>query len=325
MSENPAIEPRRDEPASPVGLSAQAQALLNRFDEVGVRPYCELSVLAARETMNQSTHLQARPQPVSRTQDVLAFDRIPVRIYHPDSDTTLPIIVYLHGGGWVGGNVALADEPCRALANATGLVVASVEYRLSPESKFPEPLQDCYAAVQWLVSNAAVLGIDRSCVIICGDSAGGNLAAGVGRLARDRGDLTVHGQILLYPLLAPAESDEFRSRSDFAKGYGLTREDITWFWSHYLRSALDSDNPLASPWAATDLSGLPPGLIITAEFDPLRDEGAEYSRRLQRAGVATTYMDIAGTIHGFFWMSRRLGDSPTVHRAIADFIQRIVA
>jgi acetyl esterase len=173
-----------------------------------------------------------------------------------------------------------------------------MEYRLAPEHKFPAAPEDCYAATCWVATNAAAIGGDPGRIAIGGDSAGGNLTAVVAQMARDRGGPALVYQLLVYPVTNyGSDTASYRENAD---GYLLTRDAMVWFWNHYLRSAADGNNPLASPLRTHDLRGLPPAMVLTAEFDPLRDEGEAYAMRLQEAGVPVTLKRYAGTIHGFF-------------------------
>ena len=223
---------------------------------------------------------------------------IPVRIYTPQGNGPFPALVFFHGGGWVICNLDTHDGICRSLANGAGCVVVSVDYRLAPEHKFPAAPEDCYAATQWVAKNAAELNVEASNIAIGGDSAGGNLTAVVAQMARDRGGPHLVFQLLIYP------ATDFRmntpSIEENATGYFLTKDDMIWFTNHYLNSEEDKTNPLASPLLARDLSGLPPALIITAQYDPLRDEGELYGQKLREAGVPVTVSRYAGVIHGFF-------------------------
>ena len=284
-------------------LTVQARRLLDRFAEVGVEPFDRMSVLQARAMVDASVSLQGEPEDVGEVRDVLADGAIPVRLYHPAGGDGR-LLVYLHGGGFVTGNVRVADAPCRALANATGRVVASVEYRLSPETPYPGPAEDCYAAVRWLADRFAR-------PVLVGDSAGGNLVAAVTLMARDRGGPEIAGQVLMYPTLAPM------ARGAQDEGHGLTSAEMEWFWAHYLR---DGDGEYAAPLRAADLSGLPGALIVVGEFDVLRDEGLAYAERLRDAGVAVETLVYPGMIHGFFWMARVLDEGRDVRQVIARWL-----
>ena len=224
--------------------------------------------------------------------------KLPVRIYTPDGKGPLPILVFFHGGGWVSGDLDTHDAPCRALANGAGCIVVAVDYRLAPEHKFPTAAEDCYAATKWVVLNAASFGGDPKRIAVGGDSAGGNLAAAVAQMATDRGAPTLKYQLLLYPVTNYSyDTSSYRTN---AEGYLLTRGSMEWFWNHYLSNPNDGENPYASPLRGQRLSNLPPALVITAEYDPLCDEGAAYAKKMKDAGVAVDYSDYKGMIHGFF-------------------------
>lgn len=231
-----------------------------------------------------------------------AAGEIGARIYRPATaaDGELPLLLYFHGGGFVLCDLDTHDGTCRSLANGAGCVVVSVDYRLAPEAPFPAAPEDCYAATCWAVENAASIGADPARVAVAGDSAGGNLAAAVALMARDRKGPKIAHQLLIYPVTDHAF--DTASYSDNAEGYFLTRDMMKWFWGHYLEQDSDGSNPLASPLRADDLSSLPPATVITAEFDPLRDEGEAYATRLRDAGVPTEVTRYDGMFHGFFGM-----------------------
>lgn len=229
---------------------------------------------------------------------------IPVRIYQPAGSApdagALPVLLYFHGGGFVLCDLDTHDGTCRSLANGAGCTVVSVDYRLAPEHPFPAAPEDCYAATQWVVDNAASIGVDSKRVAVAGDSAGGNLSAAVTLMARERGGPRLAHQLLIYPV-----TDHFFETVSYrenAEGYFLTRDMMKWFWGHYLEKEQDGRDPLASPLRADDLSSLPPATVITAEYDPLRDEGEAYAERLRAAGVATEMTRYDGVFHGFFGM-----------------------
>ena len=227
---------------------------------------------------------------------------LPVRIYMPNGASVGgpdPGIVFFHGGGWVIMSIESHDRMARRLADDAGAVVVSVDYRLAPEHKFPAAADDCYAATQWVAANAASLGIDPARLAVAGDSAGGNLAAVVALMARDRSGPAIAFQLLVYPVTG-TPWDGRRSYVDNGDGYVLTRLWMEWFTNHYARTDADRTDPYLAPLAAADLSGLPPAHVITAEFDPLRDEGEAYAARLTAAGVPTTSTRYAGQIHGFY-------------------------
>lgn len=286
-------------------LNPQADALLKQMEAQGLPPFEEMSVPQARDVCMAFRDLQGDPEEVAEVREVLPpgpSGQLPVRVYIPHGEGPFPLLVYYHGGGWVIGNVEVVDKPCRSLANAAGVVVASVEYRLAPETKYPAAPEDCYAATKWLAEHASELKADSNRLIVAGDSAGGNLAAVVPLMARDRGGPPIALQVLLYPVTAAGVDESFASYRDNADGYLLTTASMRWFWDHYLSSPADASQPYASPLSAKDLSGLPPALVLCAEFDPLRDEGLAYAERLKEAGVPVTVRLHEGLIHGFFWM-----------------------
>lgn len=219
-----------------------------------------------------------------------------IRSYRPAVEDP-GAIVYVHGGGFVIGSVEGADAGCRRLANATACIVFSVDQRLAPEHKFPAALDDAYAALLWVNEHADELGVDPRRLVIVGTSSGGNIAAGTTLLARERGGPTLAMQVLMVPTLWFATETE--SHRAFGHGYGLDSSSMEWFARHYVRAEEDVKDPLVSPYLAPDLSGLPPALIVTAEFDCLRDDGELYAERLRDAGVEATLIRYAGMIHGF--------------------------
>ena len=235
--------------------------------------------------------------------------QIPVRIYTPTGRPPFPLLVYFHGGGWVIGNLETHDGVCRALTNAAACIVVSVDYRLAPEHPFPAAPEDSYAATQWVAANAAAIGGDPTRIAVGGDSAGGNLTAVVALVARDRGAPPLCFQLLVYPVTdAACDTASYRDNAD---GYFLTRDMMGWFWNHYAAQRSARENPYASPLRAASLKGLPPALVITAEFDPLRDEGEAYAARLRDAGVAAQLTRYDGMIHGFFGMGSMLDQAKT--------------
>jgi acetyl esterase len=282
-------------------LDPQAQAFLEQLAAAGAPPLHELSVEEARQVIVQLFGTTGDPEAVGAVQNRTipgAAGEMPTRIYTPSGTGPFPVLVYFHGGGWVIGNLDAYDATCRALTNAAGCIVVAMEYRLAPEHKFPAAPEDCYAATQWVAANAAAIGGDPARLAIGGDSAGGNLTAVVAHMARDRGGPALRYQLLVYPV-TDYHFDTASYREN-AEGYLLTKDAMVWFWNHYLRSTTDGTNPLASPLRAANLRGLPPAMVLTAEFDPLRDEGEAYAARLQEAGVPVTLRRYEGMIHGFF-------------------------
>jgi acetyl esterase len=223
-----------------------------------------------------------------------------LRVYTPLGEGPFPLMVFFHGSGFVVCSLDTHDGMCRNLCAGTGCVVVSADYRLAPEAKFPAAPDDCLAATRWAVANAAALGADPSRVFVAGDSAGGNLAAVTALRIRDEGGPALLGQLLIYPVTDYDDSD-MPSMTQNAEGYGLGRAGMIWFWDHYLTEASDGANPHASPLRAARLDGLPPALVVTAEYDPLRDEGERYAERLRQSGVGTVAKRWDGMNHGFFF------------------------
>ncbi len=227
---------------------------------------------------------------------------IPIRIYTPDTPAPRPAMVYFHGGGWVVCDLDTHDVVCTAISNRAGAVVVAVDYRLSPEHKFPSAVEDCYAATVWVAENAERLGIDPQRISVGGDSAGGNLGAVICLRSRKEQGPAIALQVLIYPV-TDLSAFETRSYREFAEDHYLTRAQMVWFRGHYLACEEDGRNPDASPLLAQDLHGLPAALVITAACDPLRDEGEAYAKRLEQAGVSVTCTRYEGMIHPFFSLS----------------------
>jgi acetyl esterase len=283
-------------------LDPQVQALLDQMAAADRPALHETSPAEARAAMAALGALGKYPDPLAATGDRSIpgpAGPVPVRVYTPAAAPPLPVVVFFHGGGWVIGGIDTHDSTCQQLATTVPAVVVSVDYRLAPENPFPAAVDDCLAATRWVHDHAAELGADPSRLAVAGDSAGGNLAAVISLKARDEGGPPIVFQLLVYPATDLTRS--FASHAENGEGYMLNTDAIDWFLDHYLPEA-ERKNPDASPHFATDLSGLPPALIITAEFDPLRDEGEAYADRLREAGVTATASRYDGMIHGFFGM-----------------------
>ena len=287
-------------------LDPAAEGLLAQLEEAGLPPLNEMSPPDAREAAKGFAELGGEGEEVAdvtnRTFTGPAGE-VPARIYTPrgaDPDAALPCLVYFHGGGWVIGDLDMVDSICRAVANRAMCKVVSVDYRMAPEHKFPAPLDDCYAAVEWVAREASSLGVDRDRLAVGGDSAGGNLSAAVALRARDEGGPPLRLQVLIYPVTD--HSFDTPSYRENGEGYLLTTDMMRWFWDHYLRGPADSDNPYVSPLRAKDLAGLPPAVVLTAEYDPLRDEGEAFADRLTEAGVPVVRKRFDSQIHGFWPM-----------------------
>ncbi len=289
-----------DLPTGPV--DPQARDFLDRLNAASLPTVDKLTPAQARAQMEVSARFLGRPPRVSEVRDVKIDGPggpIPIRVVRPirPDEGPLPVVVYFHGGGWVVGDLASHEGLCRALANASGAIVASVGYRLAPEHPFPAAADDAFAAYSWFASRAGEVGGDPSRVAACGDSAGGNLAAVVCLMARDRGVPGPTLQALAYPALdCDFETESYRR---FAEGHLLSRDEMMWYWDQYLPDRADRARPYASPLRAESLAGLPPALVITAGHDVLRDEGERYAGRLHAEGVPTTLSRYPGMIHGF--------------------------
>jgi putative heme-binding domain-containing protein len=280
-------------------LDPQAQAFLDKMNASGAQGFETLEVEEARKRFVAMCDLAGPPEAVDKVEDRILPGGTRVRVYTPAGAGLKAALVYFHGGGWVLGSPETIDAPCRRLANASGCTVFSVDYRLSPEHHFPKPVDDCCAATAHIAKHAASFGVDARRIAVGGDSAGGNLAAAVTLLARDRGGPALAFQLLVYPVTD--HSFETPSYHAFASGFGLTEAAMRWFWAQYLAHPDDGTKPLASPLRA-DLRGLPPAFVLTAEFDPLRDEGEAYAARLRSAGVRVEARRYDGQLHGFFQM-----------------------
>jgi acetyl esterase len=293
-----------------MALDPDMQALLDQMAAAKLPAFHQLTPQAAREQMTRRT-AGGDPVPVARVQNRTIpgpNGEIPIRIYTPSGNGPFGALVYFHGGGWVIGSLDMTDQPCRMITNAAASVTVSVDYRLAPEHRFPAGPEDCYAATKWVIENAAELNCDASRIAVGGTSAGGTLATTTALMARDRGGPDIAFQLLVYP--ATRRELDTPSQKQFAEdGFILSRADMEWFWGHYLASDADAANPYACPERAESLAGLPPALVITAEYDPLRDEGEAYAARLGEAGVATILRRYTGVTHGFFGMPSLLQKS----------------
>lgn len=252
---------------------------------------------------------------------------IPVRIYWPrelHADERIPVTLYFHGGGWVVCGIDTHDSYCRRFALAANCIVILVDYRLAPEHRFPAAVDDCYAVLMWLKDHAPHLGADRRKIAVAGDSAGGNLSAVMCLKSRDLNGPPICAQALIYPVTDHWDAG-FLSYSENAEGYGLTRDFMKWFWAHYLGPDDDRRNPYAAPLRASFVANLPPALVITAEYDPLRDEGIAFADRLEQAGNIVLRKGYPGQIHGFFGYSAMTEDADDAMETVAKFLNRVWA
>lgn len=284
-------------------VDPQIQTLLDKG--TGVPATHTLPVDVARAQYEARIALMAPPADIAGTRELITEGpggKLRIRLYTPQGSGPFPLLVFFHGSGFVLCSLETHDGMCRNLCAGAQCVVASVDYRLAPEHKFPAGIDDCLHATRWAAAHAAELGADASRVAIGGDSAGGTMAAVTALRVRDEGAPGLRGQLLLYPV-TDYHTPGTPSYEKNAEGYGLTRDTMKWFWNHYLTHPSEGAHPHASPLRAADFTGLPPALVITAEYDPLRDEGELYAERLRRAGVSTALSRYDGVNHGFmFWV-----------------------
>jgi acetyl esterase len=299
-------------------LDPQIDELLEQMRAEGAKPFEELSVHDAREAARAFADLQGPPEEVASVDHRFLLTPtadIPIRIYTPYGSGPFPGLVYFHGSGWVVLNVEICDVSMRSLANSTGCVVVAVNYQKAPEHPFPVPFDDCWTATNWVAEHAEELQIDASRLGVVGDSAGGNLAAAIALHARDHGGPGLAFQGLIYP--AVDYGWDTASAHENAEGYLLQRRSMEWFWNHYIPDPSVADDPRVSPLRAGDHANLPPAFIVTAEFDPLRDDGRNYAAKLREAGVPVTYSEYAGMIHGFYWMQGISDVAKQLHAELA--------
>ena len=300
-------------------LNPQVEQLLAMFAAMPRPDYATITAEQLRE-MNDRPMAFGEPIAMARTQEVelvLPLRNLPARLYVPEgAGDNPPLVVYYHGGGWVIGTIETHDGTCRALARASGAAVLSIGYRLAPEHPYPAPVEDCYDALVWASRHAALLGCDPARLAVAGDSAGGNLSAAVAIMARDRNVPALRHQLLIYPV-----TDDDYSLPSYAENgggeYFLGEAMMRWFWEQYLGDVQAA--PLARVGSTANLAGLPPASVYTAEYDPLRDEGMAYARRLEEAGNTVDAAVAPGMIHGFFSMFEMVPDAlPWIERAGAN-------
>jgi len=296
-------------------LHPQARALLDLMEHSGIAPTHTLSPQDARTAYrDRRTVTQPDPPPLPSVQDLQAsgpHGPIPLRLYRPTlaagAAAALPVLVYFHGGGWVIGDLDTHVSLCRQLAIQSGCAVLAVDYRMGPEHRFPCAVDDCIAATVWCRDNAHALGLDARRMAVGGDSAGGNLAAVVALAARDAGDLPLRYQLLIYP--ATDMRRQAPSHGTNGQGYLLTSDTMAYFHDHYIVDPAQDTDWRASPLLCEDLSALPDALVLTAGYDPLRDEGLMYSQRLSQAGNRATHICFERQIHGFITMGRVIDEA----------------
>lgn len=281
-------------------LDPQAQALLEQMKAMGFTYTSDLTVTRAREMVQAMQGVRSAGEPVALVEDRVIpgpAGEIPIRIYTPEGSGPFPVLVFFHTGGWQIGNLDTQDPLCRRITNRAVCSVVAVDYRLAPEHPFPAAVDDCYEATKWVATHATEFQGDPSRVAVGGDSSGGNLTAVTALMARDQGSPKLAFQLMMFP------ATDFRlstpSMEELGEGYNVTKPQMMWIRNNYLPNQADWTNPLASPLLAPDLSGLPPALIIYAEYDPLRDDAEAYATRLKEAGVSVKASRYDGMIHDF--------------------------
>jgi acetyl esterase len=300
-------------------LHPQIVRVLQVMAEAGLKPIEAMTAAEAREQMEATAQARkAEPLPVARIEEQSVpgpAGGMRLRLYWPNSAARPPAIVYYHGGGHVIGSLDTHDLVARNLCAGAEALVASVDYRMGPEHKFPAAVEDSFAAMKWVHANAQELGADPDRIGVHGDSAGANLAAVVALMARDAGSPRLRLQSLVYPVADYGLVGQ--SYDKYARGYGLlTKESMVWFRNHYLKSPRDAEDWRASPFKAESLGGVAPAIVITAECDVLHDDGERYAEALRRAGAAVEYKEYPGMIHGFFGMMPAVDDAMNAQRAV---------
>ncbi|MEY3849204.1 MAG: hypothetical protein RLZ20_704 [Actinomycetota bacterium] len=275
--------------------------LLQEMAETNAPELWEIPVSDSRKLAQEQLKIAASLAPIHSISDRYIpgpTADLHVRIFKPSDSKNLPCIIYFHGSGWTLGFIDLFNPCLSMLSKESETIVIAVNYQKAPEHPFPEPFNDCYASLEWVVKNAAELGIDPNNISVGGDSAGGNLAAAVALRCRDEGLISLASQLLVYP----CTNKDFSTRSyvDFAQGYGLSTKAMQWFWDQYIQDVRHAENPYACPARASSFKGLPPTVIITAEFDPLISDSENYRDLLIKDGVEVMYREFTGVIHGFF-------------------------
>lgn len=306
-------------------LDPRSQAWLAMLHRIDAPRLHEMPVEIARRSYYKLMFAyRGEPEPVASVSTLSLARRdfeggpLEARLYRPQGslpDQSLPVILWLHGGGWTLGDLAGYDAWCRALCNATGRAVLAPEYRLAPEARFPAGVDDAWFALRWLQREAAPLALDARRIAVAGDSAGATLAAVVALMARDAGGPPLEQQILIYP--ATDLTTSFQSGARFGAGHFLELETMEWFAHQYFASSIEKQDWRASPALAEDHAGLAPALIINAECDPLADDGAGYARRLEAAGVPVRHLEYAGMVHGFVTLFSLFEESRQVLAEIA--------
>lgn len=306
----------------PAEMDPQARAFLNEQAEITSLPSAALSAEGAREALDAILITDEPTEEVAEVSDWSIpgpAGELCIRVYRPEGEGPFPVLVYFHGGGWVKGNLDSNDNLSRELTNESGMIVVAVDYRKPPEEPFPAALEDCYLATEWVSEYANYLDGDPSRIAVGGESAGGNLAAAVSLLARERNGPEIGHQLLLYPVL---DRDFTRASYQEVGDKGLlTEESMRWYWNLYLESDIQAKNPYAAPCQARDLSDLPAATVVTAGWDPLHDEGVDYAERLEDAGNEVNLIDLPDQIHAFLSYPDKIDRALEVRAEIAEDLE----
>ncbi|QGJ70219.1 Carboxylesterase NlhH [Planctomycetales bacterium 10988] len=304
-------------------LDPQAQALLAQQAAQKVPSPAEMTPEKARKLIAASIIALDAGDEVAKVEDRTFMGPagpVPIRIYKPHARAPYAAMVYFHGGGWVVGSLETHDAVCRSLANQGKIMIIAVDYRLAPEHRFPAAVEDAYAATEWVLENTDQLNINPKQVMVGGDSAGGNLAAAVTLMYAHRGRSPLAMQFLAYPICD--YNFETPSYEAYADGYNLTRGMMKWYWDHYLPTPQQAKHPFVSVLQAEKLDGVPPALILTAEYDPLRDEAEAYAEKLKAAGIPVTLKRYNGLLHGFLRQTKQIDRARHALVDIADVLQQ---
>ena len=291
-----------------MGINEQSQKLMDKIRAKKGKPLFLNTVEAVREANIKQYCTNPPLVEIGRTEDQFVpcpWGTLRIKLYYP-KDTgdagLLPVVVFYHGGGWTVDTVETHDKAVHVMCAASGCVFASVDYRLAPEHKFPAGIEDAYTGLQWVYDNAEQIGVDRNRIAVCGDSSGGNFAAVMCQLARDRNGVPIQKQVLIYPntdfVMAGWESVQ-----TVGSGYYCTKDALLWYWNHYVGDSYDLENPYLCPMRAKSFENLPDAYVVVATYDPLHDEGAAYARALEQAGANGVFRDCTDLMHGFilFW------------------------
>jgi len=312
----------------PDDVHPQIQAIIDRTVELGIPKVRNLSTQAARtlfENMSAARREDYPPPDVLKVENTSTgpgYGHVPVRIYRTSTEARAPVIVFYHGGGHVFGSLETHDTAARFLARTTGCTLVSVDYRMGPEHPFPAAVEDAYDAALWVADHADALRIDPARLAVCGDSAGGNLAAVVALMARDNAAFSISAQVLIYPVIDYRGGTPTYAR--YGKGYGVLEADtVSWFMERYLPDPELRSDWRAAPHNAASHTDLPPALILTAECDVLREEGRDYAALLKAADVVVEHVEFRGMIHGFFGYLGLVDDAERAHLVSAQFLKTI--